>query len=62
MDKPQSIGLLRQAVRQFKATPEQKTEKQIDALEQAMLDFKNAETPAEQAAAFRAALELAKAD
>jgi len=60
MSKP-SVSMLRLAVKQLKQSkPEKKEETSVDALEQAMTDFQNATSSSERAAAFRAALELAK--
>tara|TARA_R110002020_G_scaffold207256_3_gene412675 strand:+ start:14826 stop:14993 length:168 start_codon:yes stop_codon:yes gene_type:complete len=55
--------MLKLALRKLTDSKEESNEseeKETDALEQAMSDFKNATTSGEQAAAFRAALELAK--
>lgn len=62
MTKP-NVSMLKLALRKLTDSKEESNEseeKETDALEQAMSDFKNATTSGEQAAAFRAALELAK--
>jgi hypothetical protein len=55
--------MLRLALRKAK-NPEKASEEkeELDALEQAMSDFESASNSADKAAAFRAALELAKSE
>lgn len=57
------VSMLQQALKSIKAAGSEKSEETVEAkddLEQAMADFQNAKTEKERAAAFRAALELAK--
>jgi hypothetical protein len=59
------MSILKQALKQIVANSENDSDddpkvKDDSALEQAMSDFQSATTPKERAAAFKAALELAK--
>ena len=58
------MSMLKLALRKIKSEGQESSdeggEKENSALEQAMSDFANAKSPKDQAAAFMAALELAK--
>lgn len=60
MSKP-NVSMLRLALRNIKVD-DKSSEKAPDELEQAMSDFQSATTSTERAAAFRAAIELAKSE
>ena len=62
MSKP-NVSMLKLALRKItseKEDDDSEETSETDALEQAMADFQNATSPSDRAAAFRAALELAK--
>jgi hypothetical protein len=63
MSEP-NVSMLKLALRKITSDTDKKEssteEPKADALEQAMSDFQNATSAADRAAAFRAALELAK--
>lgn len=62
MSKTQPGAMLRIALRKAKEPGSEENQEELDALEQAMSDLDSATSAKDKAAAFRAALELAKSE